>query len=302
MRYRISGHETFPLRFAWLPKAVRGVSRDPRLLVSEDTAMVDLGVGKNMVRAIRFWAECTGVVTAAEGGGHSVSTFGQAVLGEGGRDPFLEDMRTLWLLHWQLATHEPPLLAWHFLLNQWPHPDIAFSRVLPALRREANLGLDPVADASLSGHFEVFFRLYAPHRARKGEVLEDTLDSPLVELGLLRRRDGHARDGGYEFTTGPRPEISAGLFAWSVNDFMNRRGNVHTVSFRELAGAPGSPGRIFRLAEPDLRERVSDLRRTTAGTLAEQEDLNVHTVHRQETQSSLDFLPAAYAAAPEAQP
>jgi len=51
-RWTISGHETFALRFAWLPKAVAGVLENLALFKDEDKAMVYLGVGKNMVKAI----------------------------------------------------------------------------------------------------------------------------------------------------------------------------------------------------------------------------------------------------------
>lgn len=54
-RYRISGHEKFPCRYSWLPKAVRGVSENPNLFSNhnEDAAMVHLGLGKKMVRNVR---------------------------------------------------------------------------------------------------------------------------------------------------------------------------------------------------------------------------------------------------------
>jgi hypothetical protein len=50
-RYRVSGHESFPCRYTWLPKTVRGLKNNPRLFADEDQAMVDLGLGKNMVRS-----------------------------------------------------------------------------------------------------------------------------------------------------------------------------------------------------------------------------------------------------------
>jgi len=59
MRY--SGHESFPLRYAWLPKAYRALARDAASLSDDERAMVELGVGKNMVRAIRFWVLATGI-------------------------------------------------------------------------------------------------------------------------------------------------------------------------------------------------------------------------------------------------
>src|SRR5687767_3143366 len=60
MNYRIAGHEGFPCRYTWLPKAVQGLNRDPKLFAKDERAMVDLGVGKNMVRAIRFWSQVCG--------------------------------------------------------------------------------------------------------------------------------------------------------------------------------------------------------------------------------------------------
>ena len=71
--YRISGHESFSFRYTWLPKAVRGLSRNPVLFSceAEDQTMVELGLGKNMVRSVRFWAGATGVAAAkAEGVGY----------------------------------------------------------------------------------------------------------------------------------------------------------------------------------------------------------------------------------------
>ena len=60
-RGSFAGHETFPLRYAWLRKAVKHVESDPHVF-GDDDAMVRLGVGKNMVRSIRHWALVCGVL------------------------------------------------------------------------------------------------------------------------------------------------------------------------------------------------------------------------------------------------
>ena len=39
--YRISGHESFPCRYTWLPKVVRGLGDNPKLFSDEDQAMVE---------------------------------------------------------------------------------------------------------------------------------------------------------------------------------------------------------------------------------------------------------------------
>jgi len=47
-----SGHESFPLRYGWLKKCVDAVAEDA-VFFARDDAMVALGVGKNMVRAVK---------------------------------------------------------------------------------------------------------------------------------------------------------------------------------------------------------------------------------------------------------
>ena len=49
--YRISGHESFPCRYTWLPKAVRGLHDNPKLFSKEEDAMVALGVAVQSYRS-----------------------------------------------------------------------------------------------------------------------------------------------------------------------------------------------------------------------------------------------------------
>src|SRR5580765_3806404 len=114
VNYRFSGHETFPCRYAWLPKGAKAVSQDTSILTSirEDDAMVELGAGKNMVRSIRFWAEAADVIVPTSDG-HQLTEFGRDLLvgteATDPHDPYLEDVQTLWLLHWKLSTNSRAL-------------------------------------------------------------------------------------------------------------------------------------------------------------------------------------------------
>lgn len=65
MPVKFSGHETFACRYAWLPKALQAIQSDPRAFADEGEAIVELGVGKNMVRSIRFWVEASGMAKPA---------------------------------------------------------------------------------------------------------------------------------------------------------------------------------------------------------------------------------------------
>ena len=130
-RYAFSGHQTFPFRYAWLPKGVGAVREDPEAFLQPD-ALVRLGVGKNMVASIRFWCEALGLLDMR--GRRGVLTplgeflFGTASPAASGRtsrrvregaDPYLEDPGTLWLLHWQLASRPYPASTWHLAFTRW---------------------------------------------------------------------------------------------------------------------------------------------------------------------------------------
>jgi len=179
--YRISGHESFPCRYTWLPKTVRSLNENPKLFSDEDQAMVDLGLGKNMVRAARFWAQAAGMAAPiSRSAGYKPTDLGSAVLGHRGFDPFLEDIRTLWLIHWNLSTNvQSPLLAWDYLLNRWQEPDLVRTAVLKGLEKEASKQDEGLSPVTLEQHLDTFLHTYIPTRGRKCEVLEDNLDSPL---------------------------------------------------------------------------------------------------------------------------
>ncbi len=287
---RFSGHETFPLRYAWVPKAHRALTADPAVLSQPEDAMVVLGVGKNMVTAIRFWMLAAGFARPDAGAGCTPTEFGALVLSEDGRDPYLEDVRTLWLIHWRLCQNvEDPLFAWDHMLNRWHLPEISRSEALPVLAREAERWSGrPLSPVTLAQHFDVFVHTYVPTRSRKGEVLEDNLDSPLVELELIReigeRRvgDSSRREPVYGFRREPKPEITPGLFAYLVHDFWTRRhAGEMTLGFREIAVGHGGPGQVLKLPEEDLRNRLESLGIDSGGRFSYRESGAVPHVTRE---------------------
>jgi Protein of unknown function (DUF4007) len=304
MPYRISGHESFTCRYTWLPKVVQCVQRDDQLLSKDEEAMVELGVGKNMVRSIRFWSQAAGVVeTTGKNGKLRLTNFGKALLGSRGFDPFLEDIKTLWLIHWKLATNTPnPLLAWDFLLNCWQEPEIVPSTVVAALQREVAKHNDKASPSTLEHHFDAFLHTYVPTRGRKGRVQEDNLDCPLVELALIvkvgeREANGSLgrRESIYAFRREDKPEISQELFVYCLNSFwQSQHPNEATLSFREVAHGHGSPGQIFKLPEDDIRTRVEITGQEAGSPFSYVDSANLQQIQRRENVNDSELLGRVY--------
>jgi hypothetical protein len=259
---RFSGHETFACRYAWLPKAYCALAVNPNQFLDEDGAMVEFGLGKNMVRSLRFWVEHTGLANPDPKRSLVLSDFAHAVFGPNGFDPYLEDVRTLWLLHWNLASRKDgALFAWRYLLHDWPYPEFTRSEALAAFTRESkNLGYSH-STVTLSQHLEAFLHTYYPARSRNGAI-EDSLDGPLVELNLIRiigekKGDGSRWEPVYAFRRDSKPEITAELFEFCLADFWDRfRPNEETLTLREITLGACSPGQVFKLPEDDVRVRL----------------------------------------------
>lgn len=304
-RRRFTGHETFSCRYAWLPKVIRGVEENPFLFKDEGEGMVQLGVGKNMVRSAKFWAECTGVIEDENRGGQTVTKFGRLILGHDGYDEFLQRIETLWLLHWKLASNSTrPLFHWEQMLNHWQRAEFCESEVLPFLIRGLRTDETVKSARTFSDGFRVFVNSYLPTRGRKGEIAEDNLDCPLVELGLLqtvgyRLNDASTREPLYGFVIGPKPGITSGVLAYCIWDYWKHSPfkDQDSLGFRFISSAEGSPGQIFKLPELAVRPLLDGLGPATEGALSFVESSSMQQVVIQSGLSEEDLLKFIYAPA-----
>ncbi len=78
-------HETFSLRYGWLTKGFQEFQKDEGIFNS-DAATVKLGVGKNMVNAIRYWLRATQMLEMMPDG-LKTTELGRAILAHDGWNP-----------------------------------------------------------------------------------------------------------------------------------------------------------------------------------------------------------------------
>lgn len=113
MKYTFSGHESFPCKALWVKKSYDFITKG--LDFNTPNSVIDLGVGKNMVSAIRFWLRAFGI-TKDDNAGELASFLFDT---EKGKDPYIEDLGTIWILHFLLVTtREATLYNWVFTKMQ----------------------------------------------------------------------------------------------------------------------------------------------------------------------------------------
>ena len=99
-KYSFSGHESFQCKSLWLKKGYDYLLANNSF--TDIDAVAKLGVGKNMVASIRFWLRASGLTESDSL--EPISTY--LLDAENGKDPFTEDINTIWLLHFLLVTSE----------------------------------------------------------------------------------------------------------------------------------------------------------------------------------------------------
>jgi hypothetical protein len=274
-----SGHETFTLRHGWLKKALDAVASDPHVF-SNERAMVDLGVGKNMVRSIRHWALATEILTevpGTRGADLSITEFGKLIFGHDGLDPYLEDVNSLWLLQWKLTKHERRSTGWHWMFNLLRGDEFTRDLLLELfgseLRRRNIVG---PSESSLKRDIDCAIRTYVGTRS-KAELLEESLECPLVELELVAEDiDGLL----FKFNRGPKSSLSDEVFLYALLEFWETQRSRESLAFSEIAFGAGSPGCSFKLDENSIASRLERLAAITHGALIYDETSGLKQVYR----------------------
>lgn len=263
-------HETFAPRYGWLKKAYDGALRD-NLIFTRDGATVELGVGKNMVRSIRFWGHAARVLAEAENPANSraslsaPSRIGRAIFDDDGWDPYCEDPATLWLIHWLLLAPPSQLPVWWAIFHEFTALEFTDAGVTQFA--EDHIGSlhrwNAPHPSSVAKDVSCLLRTYVHSAGSARAGADDLIDCPMRELGLLLPATTGART--YRFAVGAKPTLPSEIVLYACLDFLARSDErAQTATVSRLSTEPGGPGRAFRLPEMALASALEDAASRTA--------------------------------------
>lgn len=256
MSYIFSGHQTFVLRASWLKRLYDELVINPRVLNADD-AVVRLGVGKNMVDAMRYWAVVTQMIAPHADGGFMPTPFAHTLLADDGIDPFLVTPWARWYLHWRLMQSEA--FTWRHIFMLMNGSDIVPEQVV----RDITMHLQktnakvPAPDV-LRRDINCVLRCYLP-RATDDALSEDLLLCPFMSLQLMQPLDDGAR-----LTSGPRDDLPDSIVVAAIAAAMQTR-QLTVIPFSDVMWGDHGPGRMFRLSEDALLDRVARLETLSHG-------------------------------------
>ena len=308
MKAKFSGHETFSLRYGWLQKATDFVASGGILQTSDEEktrkAVVELGIGKNMVNSIRYWAEAVGAIKTIQnneqGLNQSVSKEASLLFGAKNTsafDEYLESLGAIWLIHLWLNFNDSTLTSYRYFFNysnvQLFEKNTLINMCLADAKRMT--GEEGLNDKTIKKDVDCFLNTYVGKKSKSAKTFnEDLFTSPLSELGLIQEDS----NGHFASVLSDRDNLPIEIFIYGLLRFADlelEESKASSVDFESLLSKPLSPGRIFRLSERGLAKKLDEAQEFSGGKVQWIDSLGLRQVQiADEYRSEPDALLVTY--------
>lgn len=258
-----SGHESFACKQFWLKKGYDFAKSGQKF--SDDTAVIDLGVGKNMVNSIRFWANAFGVIENKSEAGR----IGNYLLGDDGKDTYLEDIGSVWLLHYNLVKNNHASI-YQIVFNEFQNERSEFTKThLHNFLKKKCEEVSPkfYNKNTIDRDITVFLKNYLKPEKKRTEI-EDNFAGLLHELNLLEKvlrekttlEEANDKSKGKEWYYFIRKDekdtLPKEILLYAILDSFAEKSSI---SFKELFSGENAPAQIFALDRNGLYLKIDAL-------------------------------------------
>lgn len=255
MKLQFSGHESFICKHFWLKKGYDFTGN-----FNEEDAVIELGVGKNMVTSIAFWLKAFGIKDA-ENKNTQLADF--LFYSSNGKDPYIENISSLWLLHYSLIKTNKASL-YNLFFNYFRKNRVEFTRehIYNFLRRLLeDENQKSFNENTLKADISVFIRSYLKPTYKETKIdIEEDFSTLLMDLDLMYSyetvNDEKKIVDWYVVASKEQTHLPWEVVLFAIIDVYE---NTTSISFNELLVGINSPGLIFCLNEDGLYNKIESM-------------------------------------------
>lgn len=283
-----TGHDTFHCRSYWLKKGYDFVQKGGQF---NDNAVVELGVGRNMVNAIRYWLRSFGMTNEQD----VLQPMAKKIFDdEIGFDPYCEDKATVWLLHYLLVTTRRASI-YSLVFNRFRKERIEFTKtqLLDFLRKYCGQQNFTVQDSSLDRDIDVFLHNYKSGSRSKN--IEENLSGILQELYLVQSAGRIENKEIFKIENQERIDLPISIVLYAITQQL--KGGL-SISFQELLNAEDSIGSVFALSSNGLMLKIEELLDAYPQEITFKDDGGIRLLQFKHTFSELEIFKPYHEAQP----
>jgi hypothetical protein len=283
VKFKLKGHEKFPLREGWLNKGIINVKSDPRVF-KDGEGSDKLGVGSNMVKSIRYWMHAFGLIDERTRKDATILTeFGELIYKY---DRYLEDDFTLWILHSKLAMNKEWSTLFYMFFNKCNIEEASKEELFRKVKQEIlnYIGTEQKApDGSIKDDLDVLLNMYS----KVDEMNEDPEDkriSPFSSLGLVRNEKSL-----YIKKQPNLRKFSSWVVLYELSEILS---DQNSVSIDVIAEGPRSLGAIYNLSRVTVNSYLDQL--DNAGYIKVDRTAGLDVVYPAKLSKPLDIIKEYY--------
>ena len=229
MNYKFSGHETFNCKPIWLKKGYDYANTNK--LFNDKNAVIDLGVGKNMVASIKFWLRAFGFYDLHS---NKLQELPKIIFDDNGFDPYLENEGTLYLLHYLLIKNVKIASIYFLIFKKFSKEKTEFTieNLKVFIRRECIKEEVDFSEKTLSNDVKVFLKNYIPSEEKKNSF-EDNYNGLFYDLRYINKFKSPSNELRFKFNINDGRYLPEAIFFYVILDVFEDVTSINLESIRE---------------------------------------------------------------------
>jgi len=282
MKFR--AHESFFIRKGWLYKGLKNIIDMPNLFSNKKINTTDvLGIGTNMVRSLRYWLQAVGLAYENKSGVRTQEfTDFARVIWE--NDKYMEEIGTLWLLHYKLAANIDNATAWYYFFNEFNMKEFTKDDFVSSLEAYIKMSgtYKSISLSSLESDFDCILGTYVSRIKSNPEKIhpENNIDSPLGELNLI---DMLNKKSKIYIKSQPKKGTLSSLIVLAV--IVDNAKDKTEIKINSILNDKNNAGKIFNLDNVYLIDILYELQRMNLLKVIRTAGLDIITLNK-----DMDFI------------
>lgn len=256
---QINKHGSFYLRNGWPTKIIDAVPANPHIFspANEIEAVDCLGVGRVMVKAMRYWAYTTGITHEAkdqQGVTHTLSELGTCIEEY---DPYCQNLGTLWLLHRNLARDEENATMWEWAFNTFKQREFTKDQFVDSFYAFYQMNGGTNKKSAIEKEFDCFKNTYvSDKRFDLDKIIEEDNIPFFSPLGLIK----YLGKGTFEMPIINAKDIPGDIALYCIlKDNQQHLNNQHQIDIDLLLDGQKQIGQYMSLSYSTLLELLQRL-------------------------------------------
>lgn len=250
----INKHGSFYMRNGWGTKIIDAVSNYPEIFspANEQIAIDQIGLGRIMIKALRYWAGAMGLCTEEKGSTGIRLCPTEEFEAIAKNDKYFQQNVSLLLMHRNLAKNMDEATAWYWLFNEWKGEGIDKESFVNSFHPYLSINGMSVKQNAIEKEFNCLRSTYLTDKSFDLQTIMDEDTYPFLGALHLLQQDGKKIKKRHL----SKADVSAELLIYAIaKDNMDDNTIAgKQISIDRLAEDKGQVGRYFSLSYSKLIE------------------------------------------------